>query len=406
MTIRHLVTNKWFVLVMTTITLAGEVGIPFTAMPVLFSSVKYELRLDLAQIGMIWGALPLGVAIFSLPGGLLGDRFGFRKVIGITCLIIALVNGLRGTSNSPVMLIVLMFLCGASIGIIVPNLPKVAGLFFPIKQLGMAIGIINSGFNIGSIFATALGAAFILPLLGSWRNVLFFYGIISAVLGITWLLLFQTVDSGPVKTGTHMVERNVPFSEALGMILRVRDIWLLVIAGIGILGSFLSLVGYVPLYLENSGLSKTIGDTISSSIFIAGMIGTVIFPALSDRIGKRKPVLIGCAAVVCIATCLLSVSNAEFFWLLLPLIGAATMGVGTLSLTIPLELKEIGTVYGASAMGIVIAGHNLGGFILPLIGGNIAEINQAFPFIFWAILIFIGVLCLSLVRETGHKKKY
>ena len=395
--------NKWLVVLMANVVFIGAVGMPFTAMPVLFSSVTRELQLTLAHVGMIWGALPLGVALFSILGGLLGDRFDLRKVIGIGCLVIALTNGLRGTSGDPVILIILMFLCGASLGIVIPNLPKIVGLFFPPRQMGLAFGIVNSGFNVGAILATALGATFILPLVGSWRNVLFFYSAICIFIGITWLSVIRGERPNQTTAGTDTPERKVPFREALATIVRVKDLWLLVIANLGLVGSYIALMGYVPVYLENAGVSKSTGDTMASTIFFAGIIGTIILPALSDRIGARKIVLITCAAVMGISTYLLSISGTLFFWLLIPLIGIAAMGFITLSLTIPLEMRGIGPIYGASAVGLVVASQNIGGFLFPIIGGNLAEINQLWPFVFWATMIFAAAIGLFLMRETSHK---
>ena len=395
--------NKWLVVLMANVVFIGAVGMPFTAMPVLFSSVTRELQLTLAHVGMIWGALPLGVALFSILGGLLGDRFDLRKVIGIGCLVIALTNGLRGTSGDPVILIILMFLCGASLGIVIPNLPKIVGLFFPPRQMGLAFGIVNSGFNVGAILATALGATFILPLVGSWRNVLFFYSAICIFIGITWLSVIRGERPNQTTAGTDTPERKVPFREALATIVRVKDLWLLVIANLGLVGSYIALMGYVPVYLENAGVLKSTGDTMASTIFFAGIIGTIILPALSDRIGARKIVLITCAAVMGISTYLLSISGTLFFWLLIPLIGIAAMGFITLSLTIPLEMRGIGPIYGASAVGLVVASQNIGGFLFPIIGGNLAEINQLWPFVFWATMIFAAAIGLFLMRETSHK---
>jgi len=296
-----------------------------------------------------------------------------------------------------------MFLCGASLGVVVPNLPKIVGLFFPPRQLGLAFGIVNSGFNIGAVLATALGATFILPLVGAWRNVLFFYSAICILLGITWLSVIRGGKPNQVTAGTDTTEGKVPFGESLARIVRVKDLWLLIIANVGLVGSYIALMGYVPVYLENAGVLKSTGDTMASTIFFAGIIGTIALPALSDRIGARKIVLIICAAVTAISIYLLSISGTLFFWLLIPLIGVAAMGFITLSLAIPLEMKGIGPIYGASAVGFVVAGQNIGGFLFPIIGGNLAEINQLWPFIFWATIIFAAAISLFLMRETSHK---
>jgi len=405
MTVKGKAPNKWLVVLMANLVFIGVVGMPFTAMPVLFSSVTRELQLSLAYVGMIWGALPLGMALCSILGGLLGDRFDLRKVIGFGSFVIALASGLRGVSGGPVTLIIFMFLSGAALSIVIPNLPKIVGLFFPPRQRGLAFGMVNSGFNIGSILATALGATFILPLVGSWRNVIFFYSAICIVLGIIWLLVMKKGKSGQAIAGTSTTEREVPFRETLATIVRVKELWLLVITNFGVVGSYIALMGYIPVYLENAGVMKITGDTISSTIFMAGIIGAIALPTLSDRIGTRKLVLITCAAVTGMSTYLLSISGTMLFWLLIPLIGIAAMGFITLSLTMPLEMRGVGPIYGASAVGLVVAGQNVGGFLFPIIGGNLAEINQVWPFIFWAIIIFAAVIGLFLMRETGHKGK-
>ena len=405
MTVKGKAPNKWFVVLMANLVFIGVVGMPFTAMPVLFSSVTRELQLSLAYVGMIWGALPLGMALCSILGGLLGDRFDLRKVIGFGSFVIALASGLRGVSGGPVTLIIFMFLSGAALSIVIPNLPKIVGLFFPPRQRGLAFGMVNSGFNLGSILATALGATFILPLVGSWRNVIFFYSAICVVLGIIWLLVMKKGKSGQAIAGTSTTEREVPFRETLATIVRVKELWLLVITNFGVVGSYIALMGYIPVYLENAGVMKITGDTISSTIFMAGIIGAIALPTLSDRIGTRKLVLITCAAVTGMSTYLLSISGTMLFWLLIPLIGIAAMGFITLSLTMPLEMRGVGPIYGASAVGLVVAGQNVGGFLFPIIGGNLAEINQVWPFIFWAIIIFAAVIGLFLMRETGHKVK-
>jgi len=403
MTPKEQAPNKWLVLAMMTLSQAGAIALPQTVMPVLFTSVTKEIDLTLAQIGMIWGALPLGLALFSLPCGLLGDRFGVRKVIGIGCFFVALTNAFRGMSGDFVTLAISMFLCGASIGAVLSNLPKLASLYFPPRQLGLALGILVAGFSIGGMLTTALSVTFVLPLVGVWRNVLFLYSTIPVILGIIWLSGIREARPSQATDDTDKTAMKVPFRKSLGVVLRVKQMWLLVIPNLGLAGTYIALMGYVPVYLENNGVLKSTGDAIASTIFAAGILGTITLPALSDRIGARKSVLIVCAGVMGICTYLLSISGAVFFWLLIPLIGFTFMGTAPLLFALPLEMKEIGPIYGASATGLVIASQNVGAFLLPAIGGNLAELNQSWPFVCWAIFVFVAIVCLFFVRETIRK---
>jgi len=395
--------NKWFVLAIANLILIGAVGIPFSAMPVLFSSITRDLHLTLAQIGMIWGVLPLGGVFAAIPGGLLGDRFDTRKMIGIGCFVIAIISGLRGISGNFVTLIVFMFLCGIAITAVIPNFTKVVSLLFPPRQLGLAMGILNTGVNIGGILTTALGATFILPLVGTWRNVLFLYAVIGVILGIIWLLAVSNIKQSHTIANTDSIVKKDSVYKTLGRIIRLKNMWLLMVASMLLAGSFLALLGYMPIYLEYTGVPKSTGDTISSTIFTAGILGSLVIPVLSDRIGSRKIVLLVCTIIIGVSIYLLSISDTTFFWILIPLIGAMFMGAIAVSIAIPLEMKEIGPIYGSSAAGILIASHNIGGFLWPLLGGKLAEINHSWPFIFWAMLVLVATLCLLFIDETSQK---
>ncbi len=397
--------NKWLVLVMLSLILVGAMALPYTGITVLFSSISKELDLSLAEIGTVWGLFPLGIAFSSLLGGMLADRFGFHKVITIDCFVIALTNGLRGISGGLVSLSIFMFLCGSAMGLLFPVTPKVAGLFFPPRQLGLAIGISNSGYSVGSILATALGATFLLPLLGSWRNVLFLYSAICVLLGITWFLLTKDAKPTSSTADTDLAKKEISFRKSLGAVLRVKDIWLLALANLGVIGSFVAVLGYLPVYLENIGIPKSTGDTMTSTLWVAGIFGSTILPIISDKIGARKKILIICAGILTLCMYLISISSQAFLWLIIPLIGIVSQTVIALSLALPIEMEKIGPIYGATGIGLLVIGQQLGGFLMPILGGNLAEINQSWPFIFWAIVSLMALLCVFWVKETGHKQK-
>lgn len=392
--------NKWLVLILATLVHLAVVGIPWTVMPVLFTSAAKELNLSLGQIGVLWSMLPIGAAVFAIPGGLLGDRFGFVKIIGIGSFIVALTSGLRGVSPNIVTLMITMLLCGASIALVFPNVPKVASLFFPPRQVGLATGILVAGFALGGVLATALSATVLLPLLGSWRNVLFFYSAICLILGIIWLSVMRTTGSGvnPVDKGAPLP--RVTFRKSLATVLSVRDTWLLTIGNLGIVGSYISLNGYLPTYLEKAGLPKSLGDTMVSMLFVASIFGAILIPALADRLGARKMVLVIAAIITFVSTLSLAVSGAALFWLLIPLIGAATQGVGTLIFVQAVQTKGIGLLYAGTAIGLVGCFANLGGFILPIVGGRLAEHNQSLPFVFWSVMVLLAAGCFALLSRN------
>ncbi len=395
--------NKWLVLTLVFVVHMFAIGIPWTVMPVLFSTAAGELGLSLAEIGLLWSMLPVGAALVAVPGGMLGDRIGFTKSIGIGCLAVAIANGLRGLSGNLSILTISMFLTGASVALIFPNLQRIAALFFPRRQLGLATGISISGFAVGGVLSTALSATVVMPALGGWRNVLYLYSVFCVIVGAVWFFVMRNMDSA--QTGGEQARRP-PFTESIKAVLRAKEVWLLSIGNLGVVGAYISLNGYLPVFLEKLGLDKSVGDTMTSTLFVASVVGNIAIPALADRIGAMKAVMIVSAVVTAASVLLLSVANTAMFWVLIPLAGCLAQGVGTLVVASAVQLKFI-SAYAGTALGLIGGLANFGGFLMPLVGGRLAESNDKWPFILWAAAALAGTVCLVMLREqagTGKQK--
>jgi nitrate/nitrite transporter NarK len=392
--------NKWLVLALVTLVHMLAVGLPWTVMPVLFTAASKELDLSLGQIGLLWSMLPIGSALVALSGGMLGDRLGFTKTIGIGCFVIAIASGLRGLSTDLTTLTLFMLFCGASIALVFPNVQRIAGVFFPSHQVGLATGITISGFAIGGALTTALSATVIMPLVGSWRNVLFLYSGLCVLIGIAWLLIMRQAPEHAFSSEQPTTIIRSTFRRSITAVFGIKDMWLLAIGNLGIVGSFISLNGYLPVYLEKIGLDKSLGDTMSSTLFIASIVGAIAVPAIAGKIGGLKVIMIICATATSIAILLLSVANNALFWVLIPMAGALTQGVGTLVITHAIQIKRIGSEYAGTAVGLIGSLANMGGFILPMIGGKLADVNQTWPFFLWAFMSLSSTTCFVFLGKT------
>ncbi len=76
----------WLALVMF---LVGDICMG--VVPALFSEIEEELDLTHGQLGVIWGAVAPGAFLTSLTGGIVGDRMGVKRVVGMG-LILATVS--------------------------------------------------------------------------------------------------------------------------------------------------------------------------------------------------------------------------------------------------------------------------------------------------------------------------
>jgi MFS family permease len=173
-----------------------------------------ELRLDDAQLGWIFTAFTLGYMLLEIPSGNWGDRYGPKRVLCRIVIGWSLFTALTGCVgrfrldsghevnvlglavpllfDSFVLLLLVRFLFGAAEAGAYPNLAKCSGRWFPVRERGLAQGVIVTAGRVGggaaqgaTIFVTALVNEHFWPGMG-WRVTFWLFGL----LGVIWVVLF------------------------------------------------------------------------------------------------------------------------------------------------------------------------------------------------------------------------
>ena len=57
-------------------------GVAWNYVVMLVPQILADLELELDAWGTLWSGIPLGVLVFSIPAGVLGDRLGVRRTLG------------------------------------------------------------------------------------------------------------------------------------------------------------------------------------------------------------------------------------------------------------------------------------------------------------------------------------
>src|SRR3954463_9084068 len=76
--------------------------------------IQRELHLDDGQMGLVFGAFWLAYALFEIPAGWLGDRFGARLALTRVVLGWSLLTALTGSATGLWSLLTVRFLFGAA----------------------------------------------------------------------------------------------------------------------------------------------------------------------------------------------------------------------------------------------------------------------------------------------------
>jgi MFS transporter, NNP family, nitrate/nitrite transporter len=405
---------RWWVLAMVSLVNFGVIGASTMCMPVLFSEISQDLGLHLPQLLLIWGVLPLSSFIFSIPAGLLGDRYGVRWVCGIGLLSCVLFGALRANAPNFPTFLVIMFLFGVSIAFVGVNLPKIIGAWFPSRQLGLANGILLSAYGVGTALALAFSGTVLSPICGGWQNVFYFLGGVTMIIAALWLSTIKLSAKDEPKTITSFHGNIIG---ELGSLFRKRQIVLLCLIYFLCMGAWLGFSGSAPFLLEHVGRwpSASAHGLVSIGIW-ANVVGCLIMPMLSDRLGVRRPVL-GGGLIITGGLAFLSLYFALMFsmnwfsWVLMACTGFCG-GVLPLAFAIPLETSGIGIEKAGTAVGALLTSGNLGGFVFPALiswicGAN-PEVGDSLTVI---VLCFVcgyggaGVVAW-LLQETGPKVQH
>jgi len=376
-------------------------AVPFSCMPVLFKEIADELGLSVVQVGSIWGISSLAGIFVSLIGGVIGDRFGVKLVLGIACVMVGITGALRGLSGDFTALMLTVFLNGIFRLIVPINVTKTVGIWFKGKNLGMAMGISAMGMGLGLMLGPMISATILSPLLGGWRNVMFFYGGVSALIGILWFLFGREPRQADSTDG---YTTTVPFREAFSRLIRIRSLWFTGLTMMFRVGCIMGMSGYLPYYLREQGWAAASADGTLATFYAVSVLCAVPLASLSDRVGSRKMILFPALVITVICLGLLPVVDDAIVWVLMVLSGIFMDGFMAITTTILLETDGIGPAYSGTALGIMFTVAQTGSVVSPPVGNSFESINPGLPFTFWAALSVFALVTLTFVKETGWRK--
>ncbi len=396
--------HRWYVLTLAALTFTFTVAMQQICMTVLFKEISEDLGLSLVEIGVIWGIPALAGLFIVFIGGLLSDRYGAKRVMGIACLLAGLTGALRGIAGDFPSLVLFTFFMGLAVWVIPSSVFKTTATWFSGRRLVIANGAVSAGMGLGFTVGSLISATILSPLLGGWQNVLFLYGGISVIIGLLWL--FTVREHGGI--GTAISISGVPLRQSISRVFPIKSLWLLGLTLLGYTACIQGLIGYFPTYLRNIGWTAASADGTLAAFSVVSALGAIPLALLSAKIGLKKAVLFPVLVVTIVGVALLPLVDNAMVCVLMILIGVARDGFMAVCLTMSTETKGIGVVYAATAMGLVQTVLNVGSLISPPLGNSLADPGNPaspLPFFLWAAFGLLGLVAFIFVKETGWKRK-
>jgi AAHS family 4-hydroxybenzoate transporter-like MFS transporter len=176
---------QYFVLGLCMLSLIID-GFDVQAMGYVAPAIIKQWGIAKADLGPVFGAGLMGMAIGALTLGPVADRIGRRPVLigSMFCLSVCMLATAYASSINE--LLVLRFLTGLSMGTIIPNAVALAGEFSPARVRVTLMMITSSGFIVGGAVGGAIAAA-VIPVYG-WSFVFIAGAVAPLLLAIVMLV--------------------------------------------------------------------------------------------------------------------------------------------------------------------------------------------------------------------------
>ena len=230
--------------------------------------------------------------VMQVPTGILVDTLGPRRILligGVVgsagSLMFALASGLE-------LALVGRTLIGLGVSVTFIAMLKIIALSFDERRFATLVGLAMLIGNFGSVLAGAPLSW--LAQQTSWRHIFVALAGVSLLLGIAcWVLLREQAAVAGQSERKPSFDRGLVLS-GLVAVLKNRDSWPTVCVNFGICGSFFAFAGLwaTPFLTQAHGLMRAAAANHVSLYFVGFALGCMFMGALSDRLGKRKPVLI------------------------------------------------------------------------------------------------------------------
>jgi D-galactonate transporter len=402
--------GRWYILLLISlmylITYLDRVNIS-TAAPV----ISKEFGFDKVTMGVIFSAFVWAYAMFQVPGGWLGDRFGARNVLTIIVSYWSIMTAATAAASGAVSFVIVRFLFGIGEAGAFPGATRAMQLWYPRHERGFVQGITHSASRLGAAIAPPI-VVLIMTTLG-WQSVFYICGAVGIVWSALWYLSYRnfpeehalvnraelehirgTDEQGNVKRAKIEKNASVPW----GTLLRSPNMWAIMCAYFTYVYCLWIFLSWLPSYLVEFRHFTLLKVGLFASLPLwAGVVGDTVGGLATDwllaRTGNiklaRRAVaitgMLGCVVFIVPAgltedayTAVYCLTAAMFFL-------ECTIGP---SWAVPMDTggEHSGTVSGMMNM----AG-NIGGAISPIVFGVLVQIGswQA-PFMVAAGLLVVG----------------
>ena len=253
-----------------------------------------------AALGALAAAYFYTYTLMQIPVGVMADTLGIRKIVAIGVALSGIGSLMFGLADTLAVATIGRILVGLGVSSMFISLMKLNSVWFHDRHFGTVGGMSILLGNLGAVLAaTPLVWAVSLT---SWRNVFVAVGVFSIFLAV---LVWFFVRSHPGEAGlpsmrevegkeSHPLHQGHWF-DGLRKVMKNRATWPGIWPNLGIGGTLFAFAGLwaIPYLRDVHGMERSVAANHTALLLLSFAIGAMLSGLLSDRLGKRMPVLLG-----------------------------------------------------------------------------------------------------------------
>lgn len=362
--------------------------------------IALDLRLSIAQVGILGSLFKISSIVFALPAGTIARKFGGLKTLLLASLLYGVGYIVTGITPTFSFLFIVTLITGIGFGLFHPIGFGLIANATEKEKMGRVMGNFTATGDIGKIVLSA-GITFIITLIG-WRMTSITYGVIT-------LLTFFLLKIFLKEVATEELRQEVLHTSTKFLFSYFKNKHFVAISIAGMLDGFASspFFLFLPFLLLKKGVEPVFLGSFTAIYLLGNFAGKTILGRITDKLGSTKTFIFS------------EIGNVLFiFLLLLPfsqfliivisfLLGALTKGTSPVLATLVTESLSLDDNYQqAFAVNTFIL--NLSTVIAPLTLGiisNIYGLSAAFYLMaFMTFLATLPILGFSVIKERRLSK--
>lgn len=393
---------RWVILI-TTIPIIIATEICWLTFSPIASIIAGHYGVSGFAVDMLATSYMIMFIVFCIPASYVIDRFGFRRSLVIGALLTGVFGLTRAVfAGSFAMVAISQFLIAAGQPFLLNITTKAAVNWFPFEERATADGLLTMAQYAG--FAIPMVVSPILVESMGVQKMLFVFAVIGLA-AMALVLIF--VREKPAVPPPGPAYENVDFSaKTYASLFKNKQFVLALAVAFISIGAFNTILTLIESILLPRGITSAEAGIIGAAFVVAGVVGAIIIPTISDKMGVRRNfIMIAIMLTIPLYIGLTLVSNYVLLVAIAAAAGFAIMGAAPIMFQHSSEVAY--PAQEGTSLGLVLLMGQISGTLFVLLFEATSSLTGSIvvPMIGLIVLIAAGIPMLLAMKESDLARK-